>query len=174
MFLLVFSRLPWFSAELPYEHRRRLHPRLRRHPKRLRQRRKLRTRQRPHRQCRRCQAPPVTAPATTGATPGSGVLHGHITDQTGALIPGAQVTVSAASSGKQIGPAISADAAGGYSRCAGLPAGSYVIQANFQGFAPFVSTPIQLAAGRSRMSTSRWRLKPPSSRSWSRMKGRRR
>ena len=95
------------------------------------------------------QAPPVTAPAATGATPGSSVLHGHITDQTGALIPGAQVTVSAASSGKQIGPALTADSSGAYSM-RGLPAGSYVIQANFQGFAPFVSTPIQISNGQSK------------------------
>ncbi len=32
----------------------------------------------------------------------------------------------------------------------GLPAGSYVIQANYQGFAPFVSTPIQLTAGQTK------------------------
>src|SRR6202044_579505 len=94
-------------------------------------------------------APPATSPSAPGPSAGTSVLHGHITDQTGALIPGAQVTVSAAASGKQLGTAISADAAGAYSiRC--LPAGSYVIQANFQGFAPFVSTPIQLAGGQSK------------------------
>jgi carboxypeptidase family protein len=96
------------------------------------------------------QAPPVTSPApTTAPGPATGVLHGHITDQTGALIPGAKVTVSTASSGKQLGPTISADASGAYS-VRGLPAGSYVIQANYQGFAPFVSTPIPLANGQSK------------------------
>jgi len=76
-------------------------------------------------------------------------LHGHISDPTGALIPGAQVTVSTAADGKQVGPMISADASGAYS-VRGLAAGNYVIQANFQGFAPFVSTPIQLSNGQSK------------------------
>jgi Carboxypeptidase regulatory-like domain len=95
------------------------------------------------------QAPPVSAAAPVAPTTGTGTLHGHITDQTGALIPGAQVTISAAASGKQIGPLISADAAGAYS-VRGLPAGSYVIQANFQGFAPFVSKPIQIVGGQNK------------------------
>jgi Carboxypeptidase regulatory-like domain len=98
------------------------------------------------------QAPPVgvsagqAAPATSAAT---SMIHGHITDPSGALIPGAQVTISAAASGKQLGPAITADAAGAYS-VRGLPGGNYVIQANFPGFAPFISKPIQLGAGQSK------------------------
>jgi hypothetical protein len=95
------------------------------------------------------QAPPVTAPAqAAGPATGSGTLHGHITDPTGALIPGASVTVSTASDGKMKGSA-TADSGGSYS-VRGLPAGNYVIQANFQGFAPFVSTPIQLTNGQSK------------------------
>ena len=39
-----------------------------------------------------------------------------------------------------------ADAAGGY-QIRGLAAGSYVIEASFSGFAPFVSAPIALSAG---------------------------
>lgn len=73
-----------------------------------------------------------------------GTLHGHISDPTGALIPGAQVTVSTAQ-GKQV-RSVTADAAGGYS-VRGLAAGSYVIQSTYPGFAPFVSAPIALAAG---------------------------
>jgi hypothetical protein len=79
-----------------------------------------------------------SAPAPTGT------LHGHILDQTGALIPGAQVTVATAA-GKNVGNA-TADAAGGY-QIRGLAAGSYVIEASFSGFAPFVSAPIPLSAG---------------------------
>ena len=41
---------------------------------------------------------------------------------------------------------VTADAAGGY-QVRGLAAGSYVIEANFTGFAPFVSAPIPLNAG---------------------------
>jgi len=95
------------------------------------------------------QAPPLTTPAPSGPASGTAVLHGHISDPTGALIPGAQITVSIAANGKQVGPAISADGAGAYSM-RGLSAGSYVIQANFQGFAPFVSKPIQLGSGQSK------------------------
>ncbi len=84
------------------------------------------------------QATATAVPATTGT------LHGHIADQTGALIPGAQVIVTT-DKGKQVAQT-SADAAGGYS-VRGLAAGSYVIQATYSGFAPFVSTPIPLAAG---------------------------
>lgn len=73
-----------------------------------------------------------------------GTLHGHITDQTGALIPGAQVTVSTAQ-GRQM-RSVTADSAGGYS-VRGLAPGSYVIESSYQGFAPFVSTPIAVAAG---------------------------
>ncbi|MGA2754781.1 MAG: carboxypeptidase regulatory-like domain-containing protein [Terracidiphilus sp.] len=103
--------------------------------------------------------PPATPPAPASgaqAAPNSGAqsapaatgtLHGHILDQTGALIPGAQVTVTTAA-GKNVGNA-TADAAGGY-QVRGLGAGSYVIEASFSGFAPFVSAPIPLNAGQTK------------------------
>ena len=87
----------------------------------------------------------------SGAAPrgvGLGQLHGHITDPSGALIPGAQVVVIAAQGGP-VGKA-TADAAGAYT-VRGLAAGSYVIQATFNGFAPFVSTPIPLSSGQIKM-----------------------
>jgi len=84
---------------------------------------------------------------TTAAPAAAGTLHGHIADQTGALIPGAQITVTTVK-GAKVGQT-TADAAGGYS-VRGLAAGSYVIEATFQGFAPFVSTPIPLAAGQTK------------------------
>jgi hypothetical protein len=87
------------------------------------------------------QATATAAPVTTGT------LHGHIADQTGALIPGAQVIVTLAT-GAQVAQT-SADAAGGYT-VHGLAAGSYVIQATYQGFAPFVSQPIPLTAGQTK------------------------
>lgn len=77
----------------------------------------------------------------------TGTLHGHILDPSGALIPGAQVTVETAA-GKNVGSA-TADSAGGY-QVHGLPAGSYVIEASFSGFAPFVSAPISLIAGQTK------------------------
>jgi len=95
------------------------------------------------------QAPPLAAPAVPAPAAGAGVLHGHITDPSGALIPGAQIAVTTASDGKQIGSTVSADATGGY-LLRGLPAGNYVIQANSPGFASFVSKPIQLTGGQSK------------------------
>ncbi len=80
----------------------------------------------------------IASPASTGT------LRGHITDPTGALIPGAQVfvtTAKGAGAGKT-----AADAAGGYA-IRGLAPGSYVIQAEFPGFASYVSAPISLVSG---------------------------
>jgi hypothetical protein len=88
------------------------------------------------------QAATPGVPAPTGAA--TGILHGHISDPTGALIPGAKVSVSTAA-GKSLGN-VTADAAGGY-QVRGLPAGSYVVQATFPGFAAYVSPPIPLSSG---------------------------
>jgi hypothetical protein len=96
-------------------------------------------------------AAPSQAPASTPAaqvnSATTGVLHGHIIDPTGALIPGAQVTVASAD-GNLVGSA-TANAAGSYS-VRGLPEGSYVIQAGYSGFATFVSAPIPLNGGQSK------------------------
>ena len=88
------------------------------------------------------------APAvSTAAQANSGILRGHITDQTGALIPGASVTI-ANSSGTAV-KTVTADSSGSYT-VSGLAAGGYIVQANFAGFAPFSSPTIQLAAGQSK------------------------
>jgi hypothetical protein len=93
-------------------------------------------------------APAVSTPAPAQAAPATtGVLRGHILDQTGALIPGAQITVSTPA-GVTVGTG-TASAAGTYV-VRGLPAGSYIVQVTFTGFAPFVSEPIPLAAGQSK------------------------
>jgi hypothetical protein len=84
------------------------------------------------------QAPTQQAPAATAA------LRGQIGDPTGALIPGAQIKVSTAQ-GQPV-QSTTADAAGNY-QVRGLPAGSYVIEADYQGFASFVSSPISLNPG---------------------------
>ncbi|HTW78435.1 MAG TPA: carboxypeptidase regulatory-like domain-containing protein [Terracidiphilus sp.] len=85
--------------------------------------------------------------ATAASAATTGTLHGHIADQTGALIPGAQITVTTAK-GAQVAQT-SADAVGGYS-VRGLAPGSYVIQVTYEGFSPFVSIPISLAAGQTK------------------------
>ncbi len=81
------------------------------------------------------------------SAPVAGALRGHVTDPTGALIPGAQITVKTAQ-GAVVGTA-TADAAGGYV-VRGLAGGSYVVEADFQGFAHYVSIPISLEAGQTK------------------------
>ncbi len=82
------------------------------------------------------QAPPATAATAT--------IHGHITDQTGALIPGATITIATAD-GIAAGKA-TADASGGYS-VSGLTPGNYIVSAEYPGFAAFQSQSIPVAAG---------------------------
>jgi len=94
--------------------------------------------------------PPAASPADTAepATPAAtATLRGHIADPTGALIPGAKIAIATA-----VGTAAAstiADAAGAYA-VSGLPPGSYIIDVNVDGFAPFVSQPIALAAGQAK------------------------
>jgi uncharacterized membrane protein YgcG len=75
--------------------------------------------------------------------PGSATLRGHVADPTGAMIPGAEVTVTTTQG--QNGVKTTTDATGTYI-VHGLPAGSYVIQIDSPGFATFVSTPVSLDA----------------------------
>jgi hypothetical protein len=91
------------------------------------------------------QTPAPSAPAT--ASTSTGTLRGHIADQTGALIPGAAVTITNGA-GTTV-KTTTADALGAYS-VSGLAAGGYVVQATYQGFADFISATIQLAAGQSK------------------------
>ncbi len=84
--------------------------------------------------------------AAVAAAP-AGTLRGHVTDPTGALIPGAQITVTTVQ-GKQAART-TADSAGGYV-VRGLAPGSYIVQAEFQGFSTYVSQPIPLEAGQTK------------------------
>jgi len=79
-----------------------------------------------------------TAPVTTAT------LRGHIADPTGALIPGATVTVTT-SAGTAV-TTTTADSTGVY-HVNGLAPGSYIVKASYAGFAPFQSPAIPLAAG---------------------------
>lgn len=95
------------------------------------------------------QAPAPTAPATAvQAVPaGTITIHGRIADPDGALIPGAKVTI-ATPAGKTV-TTVTADASGNY-EVRGLKPGTYVIRAEFAGFAPFQSQSIAIAAGQSK------------------------
>jgi hypothetical protein len=83
----------------------------------------------------------AAAPASTV------VIRGHITDQTGALIPGAKVTVISAQ-GKPVATA-TADSGGAY-QVTGLVPGAYIVKAEFTGFAPFQSQLIAMTAGQAK------------------------
>ncbi len=91
------------------------------------------------------QAPPHQAGAAAKIAPvTTATVRGNIADPTGALIPGATVTVTTAAGA--IVATTTSDAAGSYI-LTGIAPGSYIIRATSPGFAP-VSTPtIQLAAG---------------------------
>ncbi len=86
----------------------------------------------------------LAAHAQTASPPATATLHGHVTDPSGALIPGADVTVTTATGAEA--KTVKADASGAYS-LQGLAPGSYIIRVEFAGFAPFQSQPIELAAG---------------------------
>jgi len=88
------------------------------------------------------------APASaSAAVAGTATLRGRIADPTGALIPGAKVVV-ATSAGTPV-TTVTADSGGNYS-VAGLKPGGYIVQATYEGFAPFSSPTIQLAGGQAK------------------------
>jgi hypothetical protein len=96
--------------------------------------------------------PPTTAPAQStpgqAAAPAAAVtIRGHIADQTGALIPGAKITITD-EAGNTV-RTLTADAGGAY-EARGLKAGSYIVQAEYTGFAPFQSQPITVSAGQAK------------------------
>jgi hypothetical protein len=91
-------------------------------------------------------APPaVTTVTAAPVTPAStATVRGHIADPSGALIPGAAITITTTA-----GTAVTtttADASGQYA-VSGLAPGAYRVLTSVEGFAPFVSPAIQLAAG---------------------------
>ncbi|HWA93941.1 MAG TPA: carboxypeptidase regulatory-like domain-containing protein [Terracidiphilus sp.] len=77
----------------------------------------------------------------------TGILHGHIADQTGAMIPQAEVTVTPVH-GKAVAHA-QADASGEF-EVKDLTPGDYIVDVTYNGFAPFTSKPISIAAGQSK------------------------
>jgi hypothetical protein len=84
------------------------------------------------------------AQATVQTPAAAATLRGHIADPTGALIPGAKVTITT-SAGTAV-TTVTADASGAY-QVNGLTPGGYIVRAVYDGFAPFQSTTITLAAG---------------------------
>ena len=91
-------------------------------------------------------APPAAATVTAApATPAAkAAVRGHIADPTGALIPGALITITTPA-GTSV-TSTTSDASGQYA-VNGLAPGSYIVQCSVEGFAPFASPAIQLTAG---------------------------
>jgi hypothetical protein len=91
-------------------------------------------------------APPASATVTAAPlTPAAkAAVRGHIADPSGALIPGASITITTPAGASVT--KTTADASGQYV-VSGLAPGSYIVQTNVEGFAPFVSPVLQLAAG---------------------------
>jgi hypothetical protein len=89
----------------------------------------------------------VTSGAAAPAATTAAALRGKIADPTGALIPGVKITVLNAQ-GKTIATTTS-DATGNYS-LTGLPPGNYTVLATIEGFAPFNSQALQLAANQTK------------------------
>jgi hypothetical protein len=73
----------------------------------------------------------------------TGSVSGKVTDQTGALIPGATVTATGAD-GKQV--SATSDQGGGFS-LQSLPAGSYTVSATANGFAQYTQQGVTLTPG---------------------------
>ncbi len=78
---------------------------------------------------------------------GTATLRGHVADPTGALIPKADIVIATAD-GTPVTQTKS-DAQGAYA-VTGLAAGNYLVEATVEGFSPFVSPSIALAAGQSK------------------------
>jgi hypothetical protein len=90
------------------------------------------------------QTPALATPAAPATPAATAAVRGHIADPTGALIPGAAITINT-QAGTQAATA-AADSAGAYV-VNGLTPGSYFVLVSYAGFAPFASPAIQLAAG---------------------------
>lgn len=78
----------------------------------------------------------------------TGGLHGQVVDQTGAVIPGASISVKN-SSGLEVTTA-TADAAGSYS-LRNLAAGKYTVNVTAKGFAPKIQE-VEIAAGQNKLT----------------------
>ena len=96
-------------------------------------------------------APPPAAPTqSVPAAPqpaGTALIRGRITDPSGALIPGTEITISNPQ-GRTVATATS-DTSGSY-EIHSLPAGTYTVTATAGGFAPFVSQGILVANGQAK------------------------
>jgi hypothetical protein len=88
--------------------------------------------------------PTAYAQTSSETAVATATMRGRVTDPTGALIAGTKISI-VTSKGVKVTHAV-ADASGSYT-ISGLAPGSYIVQAVYEGFATFSSSPIELAAG---------------------------
>lgn len=86
----------------------------------------------------------LAAHSQTGDGPAMATIHGHVTDPSGALIPGAEVSITKAMGAET--RTTTADASGVY-MVRDLAPGGYTVSVTSPGFAPFQSKTIMLEAG---------------------------
>src|SRR6202030_745631 len=85
----------------------------------------------------------LTLSAAIYGQPGSGVVRGVVTDESGALVPGAKVTVS-----NTAGPIKSVTAAGdGNYSVTGVPPGKYLVQASSPGLVQAQPVTVDVSGG---------------------------
>lgn len=96
----------------------------------------------------------LAAAASSAAQQTSGTIRGQVTDQSGALIPGASLSVTSADGASR---SISTDAQGGFS-VSGLAPGIYAIRVTAGGFAASEKTGISVSGGRTITLTFPMRL----------------
>jgi hypothetical protein len=91
-------------------------------------------------------APPAvtTVTAAPAAPAATATVRGQIADPSGALIPGASITIT--TSAGTVVSTTAADTSGHYV-VSGLAPGSYIVQSYVEGFAPFATQALKLAAG---------------------------
>src|SRR5271157_5880727 len=86
----------------------------------------------------------LLASAGLHAQAGSAVLRGQVTDPSGALVPGATVTLA----GADAHTFTARSTAGGVYELKGLPAGEYTLVVEAPGFETYSEAGIELSAGR--------------------------
>ena len=100
---------------------------------------------------------PLVAAATLSAQTATGMISGTVTDESGAVVPSAILTVTNKATGNA--RTLTANEDGLYSAPA-LPAGEYEVRAEMQGFRTEVRA-AQVLAGSSTTVNMRYRSAPP-------------
>ena len=83
----------------------------------------------------------MVALATAGQAQQTSTLRGQVVDEQGGVVPGSKITVTSKATGKQ--QTIESNALGEFS-LSGLQPGLYTVQAEYEGFQPFIKSDLRL------------------------------